>query len=199
MKDKEKTDSKIELKFCNKCKKETYHSINTEYRVDNKNNHLNSYFKMCNECKTPDLIHLETLLSEEELSNMNNKEITGFMNKIIDKMDADTIRMEIKQDKINKETENNSRSITGTVHLTLSLIKKLTSKEILILNQIIYKKDILNNEVYVNQVEISNELDLKQPNVSRSIKKLVELNYISKIGDNRYNINFLSEFDTFRV
>ncbi len=168
--------------FCKKCKKEHMHITKKIFNEIKNNIFLESYSKRCCGCFENTVINYDEILTDEQLEKFSSEEITTKME---------------HQIKI-KDQKYDFSNTDSVISLTLSLIEKLSKTDILILNSLIDLKDYNSDTILVNQSEIAEELLLKQPNVARSLKKLIELKFIGKIEDNKYTIDFLEKFNPYR-
>lgn len=168
--------------FCKKCKKNKTHVTKKTFEEYKNSFIMDSYSKLCCGCATNTVFYYNDILTDEQLKIFSPKEITERMK----------YQIKVKNEKY--DFSNTDMIIS----ITLRLISQLSKTDILILNSLIDLKNYDSDEILVNQSEIAKALFLKQPNVARSLKKLIELKFINKIEDNKYTIDFLEKFNSFR-
>tara|TARA_R110001583_G_scaffold39890_1_gene127799 strand:+ start:20647 stop:21192 length:546 start_codon:yes stop_codon:yes gene_type:complete len=168
--------------FCKKCKKENTHLIKKTFKECKNRFFLDSYLKVCCGCAKSTVINYDEILTDEQLEKFSHEEITKRMEN----------QIRIKNEKYDYSNTNQ------IISMTLDRIIQLSKTDILILNSLIELKDHDSDEIFVNQSGIARKLFLKQPNLARSLKKLIELKFITKIEDNKYTIDFLEKFNPYR-
>lgn len=168
--------------FCKKCKKEHMHIIKITFNEIKNNIFLESYSKRCCGCFEKTVINYDEILTDEQLEKFSSEEITKRME----------YQIKVKNEKYDYSKTNQ------IISMTLDRIIQLSKTDIIILNSLIELKDHDSDSILVNQSTIAKDLLLKQPNVARSVKKLIELKFLTKIDDNKYTIDFLEKFNPYR-
>jgi len=82
--------------------------------------------------------------------------------------------------------------------IPLELLKKITAQEVIVLSKLVYLKKAFN-ELYPSNAYLSKELSMSNSSVKRCIAKLLQLNYITNIIENKNKRYITLTKKTFKI